>query len=397
MSEELYAVLTFQAGYNTSIVLAGVIALGIGGGVIGVFSFLRKRALISDAISHATLPGIAIAFLIGIALGGTGRNLALLMAGAATTGVLGVLCVQWIRDYTRLPEDTAIGTVLSVFFGLGIVLLSHIQSQEAAGQAGLNSFLLGSTAALTAGEAQLIGGASLLTILIALLLLKEFGAVAFDEGFAAAQGWRIARLDLAMIGLLLAIVAIGLKTVGLVLIIALVIIPPASARFWTEKLGRLVALSGLFGGLAGWTGGSLSALLPDMPAGAVIVLAAATIFAFSLMFAPRRGVIGWAVRRLKMRLRAASVRGLLAMADGYLPPDGLSYQVIRLRGYIDGDARITESGRRAAAEMRRQDRLWQTYRTRHPDAALAFNPLSGLRIEDVLSADIIAALEGPAR
>jgi manganese/zinc/iron transport system permease protein len=397
MSEELYAVLTFQAGYNTSIVLAGVIALGIGGGVIGVFSFLRKRALISDAISHATLPGIAIAFLIGIALGGTGRNLALLMAGAATTGVLGVLCVQWIRDYTRLPEDTAIGTVLSVFFGLGIVLLSHIQSLEAAGQAGLNSFLLGSTAALTAGEAQLIGGASLLTILIALLLLKEFGAVAFDEGFAAAQGWRIARLDLAMIGLLLAIVAIGLKTVGLVLIIALVIIPPASARFWTEKLGRLVALSGLFGGLAGWTGGSLSALLPDMPAGAVIVLAAATIFAFSLMFAPRRGVIGWAVRRLKMRLRAVSVRGLLAMADGYLPPDGLSYQVIRLRGYIDGDARITESGRRAAAEMRRQDRLWQTYRTRHPDAALAFNPLSGLRIEDVLSADIIAALEGPAR
>lgn len=397
MSEELYAVLTFQAGYNTSIVLAGVIALGIGGGVIGVFSFLRKRALISDAISHATLPGIAIAFLIGIALGGTGRNLALLMAGAATTGVLGVLCVQWIRDYTRLPEDTAIGTVLSVFFGLGIVLLSHIQTLEAAGQAGLNSFLLGSTAALTAGEAQLIGGASLLTILIALLLLKEFGAVAFDEGFAAAQGWRIARLDLAMIGLLLAIVAIGLKTVGLVLIIALVIIPPASARFWTEKLGRLVALSGLFGGLAGWTGSSLSALLPDMPAGAVIVLAAATIFAFSLMFAPRRGVIGWAVRRLKMRLRAASVRGLLAMADGYLPPDGLSYQVIRLRGYIDGDARITESGRRAAAEMRRQDRLWQTYRTRHPDAALAFNPLSGLRIEDVLSADIIAALEGPAR
>jgi manganese/zinc/iron transport system permease protein len=397
MSEELYAVLTFQAGYNTSIVLAGVIALGIGGGVIGVFSFLRKRALISDAISHATLPGIAIAFLIGIALGGTGRNLALLMAGAATTGVLGVLCVQWIRAYTRLPEDTAIGTVLSVFFGLGIVLLSHIQTLEAAGQAGLNSFLLGSTAALTAGEAQLIGGASLLTILIALLLLKEFGAVAFDEGFAAAQGWRIARLDLAMIGLLLAIVAIGLKTVGLVLIIALVIIPPASARFWTEKLGRLVALSGLFGGLAGWTGGSLSALLPDMPAGAVIVLAAATIFAFSLMFAPRRGVIGWAVRRLKMRLRAASVRGLLAMADGYLPPDGLSYQVIRLRGYIDGDARITESGRRAAAEMRRQDRLWQTYRTRHPDAALAFNPLSGLRIEDVLSADIIAALEGPAR
>lgn len=393
MPGELFSILTFQGGYNTSVVLAGVIALGIGGGVIGVFSFLRKRALISDAISHATLPGIAIAFLIGIALGGTGRNLALLMAGAAATGALGVLCVQWIRDYTRLPEDTAIGTVLSVFFGLGIVLLSHIQTLQAAGQAGLNSFLLGSTAALTAGEAQLIGGASLVTILIALLLLKEFGAVAFDEGFAAAQGWRVARLDLAMIGLLLAIVAIGLKTVGLVLIIALVIIPPAAARFWTERLGRLVVLSGAFGGLAGWTGGSLSALLPDMPAGAVIVLAAAAIFTFSLLFAPRRGVIAWSLRRFQLRLRAARIRGLLAMAGGYLPPDKLSYRVVRLRGYIDGDARITDSGRRAASEMRRQDRLWQAYRTSHPDAALAFNPLAAGRIEDFLSPDMIAALE----
>lgn len=393
MPGELFTILTFQGGYNTSVVLAGVIALGIGGGVIGVFSFLRKRALISDAISHATLPGIAIAFLIGIALGGTGRNLALLMAGAAATGALGVLCVQWIRDYTRLPEDTAIGTVLSVFFGLGIVLLSHIQTLQAAGQAGLNSFLLGSTAALTAGEAQLIGCASLVAILIALVLLKEFGAVAFDEGFAAAQGWRVARLDLAMIGLLLAIVAIGLKTVGLVLIIALVIIPPAAARFWTERLGRLVILAGAFGGLAGWIGGGLSALLPDMPAGAVIVLAAAAIFMFSLLFAPRRGVIAWGVRRLHLRIRAASVRGLLAMAGGYLPPDKLSYRVVRLRGYIDGDARITESGARAAAEMRRQDRLWQVYRTRHPDAALAFNPLAAGRIEDFMSPDMIAALE----
>ena len=397
MPGELFAILTFQGGYNTSVVLAGVIALGIGGGVIGVFSFLRKRALISDAISHATLPGIAIAFLIGIALGGTGRNLALLTAGAAATGALGVLCVQWIRDYTRLPEDTAIGTVLSVFFGLGIVLLSHIQTLQAAGQAGLNSFLLGSTAGLTAGEAQLIGGASLIAILIALLLLKEFGAVAFNEEFAVAQGWRVAWLDLAMIGLLLAIVAIGLKTVGLVLIIALVIIPPAAAHFWTERLGRLVILAGAFGGLAGWIGGGLSALLPDMPAGAVIVLAAAAIFTFSLLFAPQRGVIAWGARRLHLRIRAASLRGLLAMANGYLPPDDLSYRVVRLRGYIDGDARITESGAKAASEMRRQDRLWQIYRTRHPDAALAFNPLTAGPIEDVLPADIIAALESEAR
>jgi manganese/zinc/iron transport system permease protein len=393
MLDEILPILTFRAGYNTSVVLAGVIALGIGGGVIGVFSFLRKRALISDAISHATLPGIALAFLVGIALGGTGRNLALLMAGAALTGALGILCVQWIRDHTRLPEDTAIGTVLSVFFGLGIVLLSHIQTLQAAGQAGLNSFLLGSTAALTAGEAQLIGGASLATVIAALLLMKEFGAVAFDEGFAAAQGWRVARFDLAMLGLLLAIVAIGLKTVGLVLIIALVIIPPVSARFWTERLGRMVLLSGLFGGLAGWIGGSVSALFPDMPAGAVIVLAAAAIFTISFLFAPSRGILGWGMRRVRLRLRTATMRGLLAMADGYLPPDTLSRRLAKLQGYIDADTVLTAKGRAAAADMHRQQHLWHTYRTRHPDAALAFNPLSGHRIEDVLPADTIAALD----
>ncbi|MGB0631701.1 MAG: metal ABC transporter permease [Alphaproteobacteria bacterium] len=393
MFNEAIAVLTFGAGYNTSVVLAGVIALGIGGGVIGVFSFLRKRALISDAISHATLPGIALAFLAGIALGGTGRNLALLMAGAALTGAVGILAVQWIRDRTRLAEDAAIGTVLSVFFGFGIVLLSHIQTLESAGQAGLNSFLLGSTAALTAGEAQLIAGASVAAIAVALVFMKEFGAVAFDEGFAAAQGWRVARIDLVMLALLLAIVAIGLKTVGLILIIALVIIPPAAARFWTERLGRMVALSGAFGGLSGWIGGSISALFPDMPAGAVIVLAAAAILTASLLFAPSRGVIAWSLRRVRQRLAAAETRALLAMADGYLPPDALARRIARWRWFTNADGQLTARGATAVAEAARQQRLWRAYRQRHPDADLSFNPLGGGRIEDALSPDIVASLD----
>ena len=391
---EALKILSFQAGYNTSVVLAGVITLGIGGGVIGVFSFLRQRALISDAISHANLPGIALAFMAGVALGGTGRNLALLMAGAALTGAIGILAVQWIRDRTRLAEDAAIGTILSVFFGLGIVLLSHIQTMQASGQAGLNSFLLGSTAALTAGEAELIAVASGVAIAVALVFLKEFGAIAFDEGFAAAQGWRVTRIDLLMLALLLAIVAIGLKTVGLILIISLVIIPPAAARFWTDRLGHMVALSGIFGGLSGWIGGAVSALFPDMPAGAVIVLAAAAIFAFSLFFAPSRGVIAWSIRRLRLRLIAAETRALLAIADGYLPPDWMAARAARWRGFIGRDGQLTESGSMAAAEAGRQQRLWHTYRQRHPDAALSFNPLRNDRIEDVLSADIVAELEG---
>lgn len=294
---ETLAVLAFSAGYNSSVVLAGVVALGIGAGVAGVFPFLRRRALVSDAISHATLPGVALGFLAGIALGGSGKHLALILPGAAATGILGLLAIQWIRNHTRLTEDTAIGSVLSVFFGLGIVLLSHIQTLGTGGQAGLNSFLLGSTATLSAGEAWFIGGASLATVAIVGLLLKEFRAVAFDETFAAASGWNVARIDLVMLGLLLVVIVTGLRTVGLVLILALVIIPPCAARLWTDRLGRMVVLSGAFGGLAGWTGGTASAVFPDVPAGSMIVVAAGAIFAVSLILSPVRGLLARAPRR----------------------------------------------------------------------------------------------------
>ncbi|MEE2996793.1 MAG: iron chelate uptake ABC transporter family permease subunit [Pseudomonadota bacterium] len=394
---EVLEVITLQAGYNTAVVLVGVIALGVGGGVIGVFSLLRKRALISDAISHATLPGIAIAFMLSVALGGSGRNLALLMAGAALTGAMGIFAVQWICRHTRLAEDTAIGTVLSVFFGIGIVLLSHIQTMQAAGQAGLNHFLLGSTALLTSDEALLISISSAVAIVCSIAFMKEFGSVAFDEGFAKAQGWRVARIDLIMMLLILAIVTIGLKTVGLILIIALVIIPPAAARFWTNRLGRMVALSGAFGGLAGWAGGSISALLPDMPAGAMIVLAATSIFIVSLLCAPRTGVVAWSVRQLGLQLTLAETRGLLAMASGNTPPDPMARRMVRWRGYIDSNGQLTASGTLAATEADRQRQLWEAYRKRNPEADTSFYPLGGCRIEEVLSPDVVSELESRNR
>ena len=294
---EALSVLAFASGYNSSVVLAGVVALGIGAGVAGVFPYLRRRALVSDAISHATLPGVALGFLAGAALGGGGKNLPLIMLGAAATGILGLLAVRWIRDRTRLTEDTAIGSVLSVFFGLGIVLLSHVQTLDTGGQAGLNSFLLGSTATLSAGEAWFIGGASLAAVAAVALLLKEFRAVAFDETFAAAAGWNVARIDLVMLGLLLVVIVTGLRTVGLVLILALVIIPPCAARLWTDRLALMVVLSGAFGGLAGWTGGAASAVFPDLPAGSMIVVAAGAIFAASLLLSPVRGLLARAPRR----------------------------------------------------------------------------------------------------
>ncbi len=259
---EALSVLTFQAGYNTAIVLLGAALLGAGAGVIGVFVLLRRRALVSDAISHATLPGVALGFLAATFLGFDGRSLPILLIGAGLSGAFGVVAVQWIRNHTRLPEDAAIGTVLSVFFGAGVVLLSYIQTLSVAGQAGLDGFLIGQAAAMSRGDAELIGIAAAIVTVLSLLFFKEFGLVCFDPDFAAARGWRVGRIDLLIMGLLLAIVTIGLKTVGLILIIALVIIPPVAARFWTERLGAMVAIAGAFGALSGHLGAAASALLP---------------------------------------------------------------------------------------------------------------------------------------
>ena len=393
MSEQLYTILTFQSGYNTTIVLAGVIALGISGGVVGVFSLLRKRALTSDAISHATLPGIALAFLIISALTGTGRNLPFLLLGAAISSILGIFAIQWIRDRTRLPEDTAIGVVLSVSFGLGVVLLSYIQTMENAGQAGLNSFLLGSSAALSKDEAFWITIISGFAVVIAVLFIKEFGAVAFDENFSRSEGWPVGFIDITMLTLLTVIVIIGLTTVGLVLVIALVIIPPAAARFWTERLGRMVLLSGIFGGLAGWVGGAFSALFPNLPTGAVIVLAATAIFVLSLLFSPNRGIFYWGIRQSKLKIIISLKRGLLELGSGSIPKHKGVRLLMWTKGLIGHNGKITNKGKASVIDAKRQKRLWLALLRRRPDLALECSPLSGDAVENKIPAELLKVLK----
>ena len=332
--------------YNIVIVLVGAILLGASSGVVGVFPFLRRRAMVSEAVSHATLPGIALAFLTATALGADGKTLSLLVLGAAATGLAGILAVQWIRDHTRLSEDTAIASVLSVSYGFGVVLLSHIQTLPGGSQSGLNSFLLGSLATMTAGEAGLIGACSLAAVVVVILFLKEFGALAFDEAYVVARGWKAARLDLAMLVLVVAVVVIGLKTVGLILIIALLIAPPVSARFWTDRLVPLVAVSGLFGGVACGFGALVSAMVPHMPGGPAIVLSSGVIFVISLLFAPRRGLINVSLDLLKLRLAIARHRALLAIARG--APLHRERMAAVCYGYVDLLGNPTPKGARLA-------------------------------------------------
>ncbi len=416
---EAARVLTLQAGFNTTIVILGATLLGIAAGLIGVFSLLRKRALMADALSHATLPGIAAAFLAASALGTEGRSLPVLLLGAAVTGVLGVLTVQWIVRYTRLKEDAAIGIVLSVYFGVGVVLLSIVQSSSGGNQGGLNTFIYGQTAAMLPSDVALIGAIAGIAILAAALLTKEFALVAFNDAFAKVSGWPVTVVDLLMMALVVLVTIAGLQAVGLILVVAMLIIPPVAARFWTERLWLLLVLAAVFGGLSGYLGASASALFPRRPAGAVIVLTSGAIFAVSLLLAPTRGVIAASLRRGRLRLRIAadhlleaayerdtsdprpsltateidSVAHLRAWPFWYRPIvlAGLRWRKQAIRD--GGDYRLTPRGVADGARISRNHRLWEQYLITHADVAPSHVDWSVDLVEHVLPEEIIAQLE----
>lgn len=389
----LLAALTLQLGYNASLVTIGAALLGIAAGVGGTFLFLRKRALVSDAISHATLPGVGLAFMLAVALGGDGRNLAGLMIGAALSAGIGLACVSWLTRRTRLGEDAAIGAVLSVFFGFGIVLLTVIQSLETGQQAGLEGFLLGSTAGMLRGDALLLAICAWVVLVLVLVLRRPMTLAAFDPGYAEARGLNLPLIDAAMMGIVLVVTVVGLKIVGLILIVALLIIPPVAARFWTNRIERLLLLAGAFGGLSGWVGAAISATAPDLPTGPVIVLVCFALFLASLLFSPLRGVLSSMLSYRRFRLRVHLRQGLLAMAQGQPIYEGLTMRLLKAEGLVRPDGVATEDGRARAAKALRDEHRWAAIRADASYAAAA-EQYDGLTpIETVLTQDEIHEID----
>jgi manganese/zinc/iron transport system permease protein len=268
---------------NTLVAAAGVAAVGFAAGVVGSLALLRKRPLVGDAAAHATLAGVAGGFLVA-----GRRELPTLLAGAfmAALAALGTLVL--IRRFTRTRDDAATGIVIGVSFGLGIVLVSGLPRWGVPGSAGLEQFLLGHAAAITARDAAVLAAVSLAAVLVVAATLKEITLVAFDAAFAAAGGWPVALIDGLVAALVAAMIVAGLPAVGAVLVTALVVIPPAAARLWTDRVVTMLLLAGMFGLVAAVVGTLASATRPGLATGPLVVLAAAAIFAVSLLVAPRR-------------------------------------------------------------------------------------------------------------
>jgi len=385
--------LLLQLGYNATLVTIGALLLGMAAGVGGTFLFLRKRALVSDAISHATLPGVGIAFIVMVLLGGEGRNLIGLLAGAALSAGLGLLIVHWLTTRTRLAEDAAIGAVLSVFFGFGIVLLTVIQSMNIGRQAGLEGFLLGSTAGMLRADAYIVAASAALTLALVLVLRRPLTLASFDPEYAAATGQNVERTDLAMMGLVLAVTVVGLKIVGLILIVALLIIPPVTARFWTDRTDTVVIVSGLIGGVAAYVGAAISAAVPDMPTGPIIVLVGFVLFVASLLFAPKRGVMASYLNHRRYQRRVHLRQGLLALAQGQPIYERLTLRLLRKSGWARKDGVPTQEGRARAGKALLDETRWQLIR-RDPSFEAAAALYDGLLpIERVLTPDQIIEID----
>lgn len=292
--------------YNTLVVAAGVAAVGFAAGVVGCFAMLRRRALVGDAAAHASLAGVAGAFLLC-----GRRDLPTLLAGAFVAAVAGMAAVVLVRRLTRTRDDAATALVIGVSFGLGIALVSGLPRWGIAGSAGLEQLLLGHTAAITAVDAATLTAMSLLAILVVACFRKEATLVAFDAAFAAAAGWPVTAIDLALLGLVAAMVVADLPAAGAVLVTALLVIPPVAARQWTDRVGTLLLLAGGFGLVAALAGVAASAVVPKLPTGPLVVLVAAAICGVSLLAAPGRGLVARWLEQSAVRRRA--VRG--AMLD----------------------------------------------------------------------------------
>jgi manganese/zinc/iron transport system permease protein len=385
--------LLLQAGYNAALVAIGAALLGFAAGASGTFLFLRKRALVSDAVAHATLPGVGLAFIVMVSLGGDGRALVGLLAGSALTAWVGLLLIEWITRRTRLAEDAAIGAVLGVFFGLGIVLLTIIQSMSSGRQAGLEGFLLGSTAGMLFQDAVIIAIGGSLAVLATWLLRRPMTLVAFDADYAAALGYDVRRIDLLMMGLVTAVTVVGLKLVGLILIVALLIIPAVTARFWTERAHRVVWIAGAIGGVSGYLGAVASASAPALPTGPIIVLVAAGIFFVSLLLAPARGVLAAILQHRRFQARVHRRQGLLALAAQHPIRETYTLRLLRREGLVRPDGVATDTGRAQAAKVARDERRWDVAREIHQDAGLTGRYDGLTPIEEVFTADEITEFD----
>ena len=394
-------------------VLLGASLLGAVGGVVGSFALLRRQSMLGDALAHAALPGVALAFLLT-----NSRHPLVLLAGALVAGMIGALIMLGIVRFSRVKEDSAMGIVLSVFFGLGIVLLTVVQRMPTGNKAGLDKYLFGQAATLVTADVVVMGVLSVLVLLAVVLQYKELKLLAFDPEFGRSLGLPMRATELLLTVSLVTVVVVGLQMVGVVLMVAALITPAAAARQWTQRLGVMLVLAAAIGAASGAGGAVISAVVPRMPTGPTIVLASSAVLIVSLVMAPERGML-W--RFLRSRGVAARIRHEHLLKDLYLAGErggdlgaavpwetvagvrGQAAERIRHtaralsrteQAFVDPSGlRLTEKGLADAAQLVRKHRIWEVYLSRRLDLADDHVHRPAEDMEHALSEEAVSSLD----
>lgn len=370
---------------NVRMVVAGTLLLCGMAALVGCFTFLRKRSLVGDAVSHSVLPGICLAFLIS-----GEKNPFWLLVGALATGLLSLILMEALSRNRLTRPDTSISLMLSFFFGLGILLLTYIQHQGNASQAGLDKFIFGKAASITEADVQLFLISGIIISSSIVLFLRGFYLISFDEDYARVTGFPMKLLRLALSVLTVWTVAIGIQAVGVVLMAALLITPALAARFWTHSIGKMLIIAAIFGMIAGYTGSFVSYLAPAMPTGPWIVVMATFIAIFSMLFAPGRGLIArWKIKsRNKEKTLLENILKLFyqigeksnQLQETILEEDLLNHRAFATEelqrglkkltslGLLEHSLlayRLTKNGLAEAQRVVRLHRLWELYLQRY--------------------------------
>ena len=312
--------MTILQSYTTQMVLLGTALLGLASGIAGTFAVLRKESLIGDGLSHAALPGVVIAFLLtGI------KDIEVLIIGAALSSITAAWLITITVENSKIKFDGALATILSAFFGLGMVLLTYLQSLNNAGQAGLSKFIFGQAATILARDVYITSAAALIIIVLTALFWKELKLISFDVEYAKTLQIPVTFTLILYRSLLIMTIIIGIQSVGAILISSLLIAPAVGARQWTNKLGTMCILAGLFGMVSAIGGTLWSTTVQKLPTGPAIIVILSVIVLLSLIFAPNRGIL-WQYRRNKQSKQA------LLSETAKISPADLQQKIYRAEG-----------------------------------------------------------------
>ncbi|MBN3581979.1 metal ABC transporter permease [Algoriphagus aestuarii] len=407
--EDFLYFFTFQDSSIVFVVI-GITLLGLGSAYVGTYSFLDKKALLGDAISHAVLPGICLGFILA-----GEKNPIYIVSGAFASGALATFLTSWIRSNTKLSEDAIIASILSIFFGFGVVLLTVIQKSGNPEMAGLNQFIFGNAIAILEEDLIIYGGLAVLIIISLTLFQKEFSLLVFNPDFGKAIGYPMGLIRLLFNVLMILAVVIGIQAIGVVLMAALLITPGAAARFWTDRLGKLLIIAGLFSVISGIMGTYISFILPQMPTGPWVVVCLSFLALFSFLFAPKKGVLSRTISRRRYLHKTHRDHLLKAVHHGleqgkkYLTIEEIyesfPYQKSKTRQSIDSLIKTglitrnqnfiipTEQGKSEAKRIVRLHRLWELYLNEYMNIAPDHVHDTAEKLEHILTPEMEALLE----